>query len=476
MWKAIRSFFVAAREDQSDTQHLAPVDAEAIASELDVHTRGASDGRKGTPASDANAFTLTEVEITGRFQQEAHNALSFFRGKILDLHNIAKQKSLTKLENELKGIAPQFKAEMDAVFATIKAQLIDAKHRENELQDEYRTFRRRNKLTRLATYPDSRIFLVSVLLAILGVEAILNGYFFAKANEFGLVGGTGQALITAGINIAIGWFFGRFAFTQMHHCAPIRRYTAMLVVPIMFVGVVVLYNLFIGHFRDELAAGVDAGAIEYGAVGKDVLSSVLSDPSGLQNFDSWLLVLLGIVFALVAAIDGYFFNDPYPGYGRVARRYDNARRDYLDDKNGLVMQLLDLRDDAREQIESIKAEIETQGRSIHNLVTWSKRREQEAKSYFNDLGMKCNHVLRLYRTSNSAARRDLPPEYFGHVYNLLDDVDTKIEPVDVGEIQKQVSNVDQMSNRAIRASRELQKIYTDFTDRIAKEIEEIETS
>lgn len=477
MWNAIKSFLYSRAEDEPRTERLVPVDDSLVAEDLDVHSRGVSDGRKGRPASDATGLTLTEVEITGFFQREAQAAASYFRDKILDLQKIAKQKSLTKFDNELKAVIPTLKAEIEAIVTTSKTQLIDARRRENELHDEYMRFRRQNKISHLANYPDSKTLLVAVVTAILLVEAILNGYFFAKANEFGLVGGIGQALITAGINIAVGWLFGRCLFTQINHCNKFRSYLAIVVVPIAFIGIVIFYNLFIGHFRDALATAVDTTSMQYTDVGRNVLQSVLSDPLGLQSFDSWLLVLLGIIFALVAAVDGYLFNDPYPGYGRIAKRYEDARHDYMDDKSDLMDHLAELRDDELDGIDVIKNHIEAQSGLIQNVISWSKKSETEAKSYLNDLELKCNHVLQLYRTSNTEARSDKSPDYFQEKCQLLADVNaTSIESVDVSAIEEQAANVDVMLNDALITSREIQEIYTQATADIAKEIEEIEKS
>lgn len=477
MWKAIKSFLFSRNDDESRIERPEPVDDAAVAEELDAHGRGSADGRKSRPATDAASMTLAEVEITGYFQREAQQAASYFRNKILDLQKVAKQKSLTKFQNELRAIIPSLKAEIEAIVTTSRAQLIDARRRENELHDEYMRFRRQNKIGRLSNYPDSKIFLVAVLTGILLVEAVLNGYFFAKANEFGLVGGIGQALITAAINVAVGWLFGRFLFTQIHHCNKFRSYSAIVIVPLAFVAAVIFYNLFLGHFRDALAAAVDTGNIQYTLVGRNVLQSVLDSPLGLQNFDSWLLVMLGIIFALVAAVDGYYFNDPYPGYGRVAKRYEDARHDYMDDKNDLMDYLADLRDDELDEVEAIKNQIEAQSGLIQNVITWSRKSEEDARSYLNDLEVKCNHVLQLYRTSNTEARADAPPAYFKEKYDLLADVKVEsIESVDVSRIEEQSSNVDEMLREALDTSREIHEIYTHTTDDIAKEIQEIEKS
>ena len=37
------------------------------------------------------------------------------------------------------------------------------------------------------------------------------------------------------------------------------------------------------------------------------------------TLQSTVLLFIGIGFALISLIDGYFFNDPYPGYGRIGK-------------------------------------------------------------------------------------------------------------------------------------------------------------
>jgi hypothetical protein len=281
--------------------------------------------------------------------------------------------------------------------------------------------------------------------------------------------------VTAGINISIGWIFGRWAFTQLNHCDKPRRYVAFLFVPVLFVCAAVLYNLFIGHFRDALATIVTADSIEYREVGRDVWDSVWSNPLGLQSFDSWLLVFLGIVFCLIAAADGYNFDDPYPGYGKVARRYDRARLDYINDKHEFLGDLDDLREEFTDEIKSTKLEVETQSRSINDIITLTKKRENEFDAYMHDLNNKCTHVLQLYRTSNAQSRKTEPPEYFGEPYTVSKDTHLpKRDTLDLSELQSQLKNVDGLLQKVSDVRLELERTYSRSIDKLSKELEEIE--
>ena len=51
---------------------------------------------------------------------------------------------------------------------------------------------------------------------------------------------------------------------------------------------------------------------------------LLNSPFGLTDFSSWMLVLIGSLFALIALFDGLKSDDKYPGYGAVVRKLKDA--------------------------------------------------------------------------------------------------------------------------------------------------------
>ena len=58
--------------------------------------------------------------------------------------------------------------------------------------------------------------------------------------------------------------------------------------------------------------------------GNDTSSSIAEGSASIPwsvdlTFTSLILVFVGIGFAIGSLIDGYLFNDPYPGYGSVGK-------------------------------------------------------------------------------------------------------------------------------------------------------------
>ena len=65
-----------------------------------------------------------------------------------------------------------------------------------------------------------------------------------------------------------------------------------------------------------------------------------------QNYESWFLFLLGVIFAIIALIDGVASDDLYFGYGKVDRQEKEA-------KNAIQ----DLLDELTDDLETIKEKI-----------------------------------------------------------------------------------------------------------------------
>ena len=53
----------------------------------------------------------------------------------------------------------------------------------------------------------------------------------------------------------------------------------------------------------------------------------------IADAESWFLFALGIGFAVIAAIDAFAFDDPYPGYGKRVEIFKEATSTYTEVKD-----------------------------------------------------------------------------------------------------------------------------------------------
>src|SRR5207249_2085943 len=72
------------------------------------------------------------------------------------------------------------------------------------IEEEIKRFQHKHGLQRMARYPRSWTLRGGVILVLLVAEGVLNGTFLALGHILGLVGGIGEALVIAVLNIGVG--------------------------------------------------------------------------------------------------------------------------------------------------------------------------------------------------------------------------------------------------------------------------------
>src|SRR5262249_35799852 len=150
----------------------------------------------------------------------------------------------------------------------------------------------------------------------------------------GLVGGFSQALIIACVNVFGGAITGRQIVPWIVH----RNWSARALSALgflIYLSADVAFNLAVAHYRNAVAKDpFEASAIAY--------QSFMADPTGIYDLQSWLLVLVGIIFSGIALYDGLLMDDPYPGYGKRMRHNLEALADYTTLKDQLLEDLEDI--------------------------------------------------------------------------------------------------------------------------------------
>src|SRR5262249_29676047 len=137
------------------------------------------------------------------------------------------------------------------------------------------------------------------------------------------------------------------------------------------------------------------------------------------DFNSWILLIIGILFSIIAFIDGMYLSDPYPGYSGVESRARAAEEEYRNRKEELIGGLKDIRDEHNEKVTEIINDL-SKRRLEHKAIIGHRARLTDLFStYQNQLESAANSLLRLYRSTNVRARKDEPPAYFARDYELV---------------------------------------------------------
>jgi hypothetical protein len=209
--------------------------------------------------------------------------------------------------------------EMDMKLGAIKKDLQSALNSKNSQIAELNKFREEHNLTRAAIYPGNQSKLIGVLVFMGVLEAVLNAFFLSKASEFGLAGGFAMAVGISALNILFAFFMS--TSLRIAQCKDSKKSMFGFTAAALIAVAVSTLALFIGHYRAALDENVELASFQ-------AVKNMADSPYGISTFDSWILV--SITFAIFMLVTWKFFknDDPYPGYGEISRKADEANTKY----------------------------------------------------------------------------------------------------------------------------------------------------
>jgi hypothetical protein len=227
------------------------------------------------------------------------------------------QRQLLEAETAPRNALAEFMAKLLPAKMELRAAL-------RALRDDYRTMNEMG-VHRASKRPKSRFVHLLFMLVFIALEAYLNGSFLAVGSEGGLIAGWTMAGGISFFNVfLLGFTFGAMSVRQLNHHRFHRKLLGALAL-CAILAVAYSSNLVVAHYRDALSVPDPDNA------GAAALKAWLANPvnplkvSGVQSL--WLLGL-GIAFTVIGIIDGYRFDDPYPGYGRFYLEHTQRQTDY----------------------------------------------------------------------------------------------------------------------------------------------------
>lgn len=364
---------------------------------------GLNDGSRNYPPADSNELAETEKRIV--FEAEE------FLSSVNDMAN----KEMTDIGRQIGDCVVSHEdsfADLDAAAdKDFQRYVLQAKPELQKLRVEERQqfrnlklFKAKNSLERLASYPESRLFHASLVVFAVLLECLANTYFFAAGSELGLLGGFFQALLISVGNVAISLFVGRLALSNLHHVNRLRVTAGALGFCSWIVGISA-YHLLVAHYRDILAIdlkGAITGAID----------SFVASPFHLESLDSVLVLVIGLVISLFALIEGYRFDDPYPGYGEEDRKYQQKRREYETKEAEVRAKMAACIIDAERRIVERLKSYEEKDVKMTDLLSGAASVVDHFDNIYSQVDDIVVAAVSKYRTSNRKIRTDAAPVAF----------------------------------------------------------------
>lgn len=392
-------------------QAFPPLDIDQIASELDIEARAKENGQLNLPSTDSDVEDAAELDILAEIKRQASKAREEYHSQ-MELYDDRARPAfagdeITLIDAAGESALSDFKVLAVNDFSQLFNTRLEAEGRKREFDE----FRKTHNLVRLPNVVSSREWWFrGLLLAIFVVlESTLNGLFFAKGSETGLIGGIVQAFVLSILNVGAAVLYARYCLPLVVHTRPIIR-TAGGITTVFYALWAIGINLLIGHFRDLFTQ--NAGEVKVTDLLSRVWNASLFLPADAQSL---LLVALGVLLSLVSLIDAAGMDDLYPGYGSVGKRRADAVSDYVDRKSRCLADLTQRKDSAIEDMSRVINLMKNTEFEFRMAIEGRKRLHQNYRAYLSHLSESYVRLLQLYRESNTRARSTQPPARFKRV-------------------------------------------------------------
>lgn len=421
------------------------IDEAALARDLRLRDRARESAARDLPARDETTLDAAETAAVAAVEELRRKGLANYEtNKDVYAKRLAR---LSSASMELRTVATQARGDFELETKDFRGQMTGGVRALREWNAALDGFRRRHRLDRPAYEDPPAVRTAAILLAAVLVETLLNGYLFAQRNELGLLGGALVALLVSLVNVggsSLGGWFARF----LRHRNLLLKLGGLLAF-LLWMAFAVALNLGVAHFRDavETLAGWSEAATRS-------LASFRETPLDLRSIESWLLMLVGLLVSLLAFIKLYLSGEPYPGYGRISRRFERALADYADHLTDALDSLERRRDELVESLRDANDTVrDNVGEAVDALYGHRMMRAQLA-AFLAQCDLKANALLKLYRDENRAARTAPAPPRFDAPFAFPPHEDA---PIDMGHreaAQAELREIGRVVDEAVAAIHE----------------------
>lgn len=407
--------------------------AHHLAEAVKAGHHGASDAVENQPPAHASMLSQTEQTLIARarehfatLRQEAAASLNAIQAEIVSRRELFTQQ---RFEGRVRGVEATMRAMLNKHGGELEQRVYDALRAKRE----YAFFNYENK-RRADPKLDKWQFILFFLVVPLVIESLLNGNFFAEASDFGLVGGAATAVIISALNVALGFFMGVGPARYCQHVKSSHLFWALPAYAGM-IGLIVLFNMAVGHYREMLIANPDARSFQ-------VMPRMMENPFAIYDIKSVALVIIGCLVAFVSASKGYTAFGTYPGHATAYKRWRQRWSAVEEERRRLDAELLPELEAIRTQVDGFREDCRDELGKLQGVKAAAEKARDLYLSRLGQLRAAKDAAMMQYREANLRVRTDLAPAYFTQSLNLAE-IDQPAELPEYVAARRQIDDFEQ---------------------------------
>jgi hypothetical protein len=404
------------------------IDTQALSERLAIRKKAKERAESNQPDSSSAALDSVEMDIISSVETSRRTGLESYQNHLKVYKD--RVSKISQVKQEVQIIAGKAKTDFEAAISVWSNQLQNELRDVEETYKGYQDFKIKNRLDRPAMPEPNVLFFWSLSFFLLLVESIANGLLFAEDNPMGLIGGIGVALLVAVLNVGIamiGGFFGRY-FNSVR----VLPKAFGVAISFFWLSGAIGFNLAVGHFRDVIGQNADLRSDGIIAV-----QNIINNPFDITQFNSWILVGVGLLISVAIYWKTYQFGDPYPGYGQIARQLRAARQKYANRIESSIDSVLQQRDEAVSELREVQDLMAATIEDSIQALTGQANINAHLQAFLEQCDLKVNELLAVYRDENRIYRSTEAPARFDQSYKFPPFKPEASETVDLDEAKRE---------------------------------------
>lgn len=392
------------------TSFFPDLDTERLIKELNPEGVGIKHGKLEQPSSEAkdlDHFERTIVEVIDHHRRKCVENFD----EHLELYE--KRADAINLRTEIEMAASQAPTEFKSYCKIFESEIQDSTDKLRGAVRWRETFKQEHGIDRLAhRHRNSLWDWLAIGSVFIIVESCLNAYLFATKNELGLVGGIMVALLISAANVVISSLCGYYSRYFYHHHLSRKLCGALLVM--FWVAFVSALNFGAAHFRD----GIVDEALTWDQAAEQAVKQMRTQILDVASIESWLLFAIGSAISFSALLKAFYFDDPYPGYGKIERTLEDAREGYSHMHRDTLVALELKKENLIDSLREAEIEMQNEINDTVSALFGNSSLESQIRRHIEHCNDIASLLLQIYRDHNEQHRTTSVPNYFRDEYKL----------------------------------------------------------
>ena len=399
------------------TRQYIRLDLDAWLTLHNIRKEGARRGKQNLPGPDESQpdsiYRKIESFISERALGCKKAVEEYIEEELASLHDICSIWHKQTPEIDIDALIEQRCQDLEAQAAQSLSDLDKRREEYEEATNDFKNFRERNGLSRIADYPDNKTAHWLWVPVAMIIETFLGANLLGSVSRGGIIEGWMVATVLTFVNVLVGILAGKvWCFTQYDW--GLKKLFAYFF-GILCVALTLLWNNIAGHVRDVYVLAEKTGALEApDEAFANAWRTMINQPLPWESLPSAGLALIGVAVFVLTAFKSYTADDPFPGHGARHRKVEALHGRYQDALNDALDKLKAMRNNAIAAIEEIKSRYEMDQANWESALD---RLQIIVNSYSSNL-MQYNkdlaYLLAAYRDSNLETRTAKPPEFFNN--------------------------------------------------------------